>query len=354
MKILDRYIGRTVLTYTLVVLAVLLSIYFFSTLVDELDYVGTNRYTLPVALEYCIMLMPRQAYELFPMVALLGSMLGLGTLASSNELTVIRAAGVSVQRLTLAVMKMALLLMLAVAAVGEFAAPALEQQARIIRAEAISHNVSINTKEGLWARDGDTYVNIRLLLPAGLASDVSLYIFDDTRRLQETVHAEKAVYRNGGWMLEGVVRSDISAERVTTKVEDEERWETRLTPEVMNVAALPADKLAIWELIGYVVFTRSNGLDASTYELALWTRLASPFAVVGMMLLAVPFVFGSLRSVGIGVRVTVGGLLGIGFYMFNAVFGPFAIVYHIPPALSAVMPTLLVYALWGGMMRWAR
>jgi lipopolysaccharide export system permease protein len=351
MKILDRYIGRTVLSHTLVVMLVLLSMYFFSTLVDELDYVGQGRYTTLVALQYGLMLLPRQAYELFPMVALLGGMLGLGTLASSNELTVIRAAGVSVRRIMLAVMKMALLLMLAVALIGEMAAPRLEQLARVVRAQALSQNVSLNVKEGLWARDGDTYINIRRLLPGGLAHDVSLYIFDTGLRLREMVRAKEAVYRDGGWVLRKAARSRIDAAGVQSSRVEEQRWNTSLTPEVINVAALPPDKLAIWELTGYVGYTRDNNLDASVYELALWTRLLAPLATGGMMLLAVPFIFGSLRSVGIGLRITVGGLLGIGFYLFNGVFGRIALVYDLSPMLSAVIPTLMVYALWWGLMR---
>ncbi len=351
MKILDRYIGRTVLSHTLVVMVVLLSMYFFSTLVDELDYVGQGRYTTLIALQYGLMLLPRQAYELFPMVALLGGMLGLGTLASSNELTVIRAAGVSVRRIMLAVMKMALLLMLAVALIGELAAPRLEQQARVVRAQSLSQNVSLNVKEGLWARDGDTYINIRRLLPGGLAHDVSLYVFDAGQRLREMVRAKEAVYRDGGWVLRQAARSRIGTDGVESAAVAEQRWATSLTPEVINVAALPPDKLAIWELTGYVGYTRDNSLDASVYELALWTRLLAPFATGGMMLLAVPFIFGSLRSVGIGLRITVGGLLGIGFYLFNGVFGRIALVYDLSPMLSAVIPTLLVYALWWALMR---
>lgn len=351
MKILDRYIGRTVLSHTLVVMVVLVSMYFFSTLVDEMDYVGKGRYTMAVALQYGLMLLPRQAYELFPMVALLGSMLGLGTLASSHELTVIRAAGVSVRRIMLAVMKMALLLMLVVALVGEFMAPALEQKARIVRASAMTNNVSLNVKEGLWARDGNTFIHIERLLPDGLATGVALYVFDEQRRLQEMIRVAQAKYQPDGWRLHTVSKSRIGEQGVTTEHLPDQLWPTSLTPEVINVAVLPADKLAIWELVGYISYTRANGLDARIYELSLWTRIIAPLATGGMMLLAVPFIFGSLRSTGIGLRITVGGLLGIGFYLFNGVFGRVALVYDLSPALSAVIPTVLVYALWWMMMR---
>lgn len=354
MKLLDRYIGQTIIQHTALVLLVLVAIYFFTTLVEELNYVGRREYGMMDALQYALMLMPRQTYELFPMAALLGGMLGLGTMASSNELTVIRAAGVSVQRIMLAVLKTALVLMLLMALVGEFAAPALEQQARIQRAQALTENISLNVKEGLWAREGNTFVNIERLLPGGLANGVSLYVFDERHSLREMVRADMAVYREGSWVLQAGQRSRLTAAGVETAAVGEQRWDTGLTPEVISVAALPAEKLSVTELAGYVAYTRANGLDARLYEVALWMRAVAPLAAVGMMLLAVPFVFGSLRSVGIGVRITVGALLGIGFYLFNGVFARAGIVYHLPPALSATLPTLLVFGLWWLLMRRVR
>lgn len=351
MRILSRYIGRTVLVHTVMVMAVLLTIYFFITLMDELAAVGQGRYSIVMALQYALMLLPRQLYELFPMVALLGGMLGLGTLASSNELTVIRAAGVSVRRIMLAMMKMALVLMLAVALIGELAAPQLEQEARVMRAQAMSKSVSLGLKGGLWVRDGDTYINVRHLLANGTARDVSLYVFDQNQRLLEMVRAREAVYDNGKWVLRKIVRSRVDHAGVTSEEIPRLRWETTLTPEVISVAALPPDKLSIVELTGYVDYSRSNSLDARVYELALWTRMVAPFATGGMMLLAVPFIFGSLRSVSIGLRITVGGLLGIGFHLFNGVFGRIALVYDLSPLLSAVTPTLVVFGLWWALMR---
>ncbi|MEW6647682.1 MAG: LPS export ABC transporter permease LptG [Pseudomonadota bacterium] len=351
MRILSRYIGRTVLVQTLMVMAVLLTIYFFITLMDELAAVGQGRYSIVMALQYALMLLPRQLYELFPMVALLGGMLGLGTLASSNELTVIRAAGVSVRRIMLAMMKMALLLMLAVALIGELAAPQLEQKAQVMRAQALNKGVSLNVRGGLWVRDGDTYINVRRLLPEGTAYDVSLYVFDKEQRLLEMISARSAVYDKGQWVLRKVTRSRVDHAGVVSEELPRLPWRTVLSPAVISVAALPPDKLSIAELAGYVDYTRSNSLDARVYELALWTRVVAPFATAGMMLLAVPFIFGSLRSVSIGLRITVGGLLGIGFHLFNGVFGRIALVYDLSPLLSAAMPTLVVYGLWWGLMR---
>lgn len=351
MRLLDRYIGRTVAASTGVVMAVLLAMYFFSSFVGELDYVGQGKYTFILAVQYSLLLLPRQLYELFPLTALLGAILGLGALASSSELTVIRAAGVSVRRVILSVFKVGLLMVLLVIVVGELVSPPLEKFARIERAKALAANISVNTEDGFWVREGNTFINIRRLLPGGVASNISLYRFDDAHRLESLIWARKGRYSEKGWELERVRISHISEEGVRIERRKRLPWKTTLTPEVIDIVAMPPENLSIWDLYGYVKYLWENGLDARRYELALWMRAMAPFATAGMVLLAVPFVFGSLRSVGIGQRITVGGLLGIGFYLFNGVFSRIGIVYDIPPLLSAVLPTFLLYIFWMVLMR---
>lgn len=351
MRLIDRYIGRTVAVNTVVVMLVLLALYFFTTLVNEMGDVGKAKYTTLDAIEYSVLMMPRLSYELFPLGALLGSMLGLGALASSSELTVIRAAGVSVWRIVLSVVKVGLVMMAVMMVLGEGVAPPAEEYARIQRAQALAEQISVNTDFGMWARDGDTFVNIRRLLSEGRLSQIYLYEYDGQQRLRQIVHARQGRYRHGHWQLSGVDKTVFGDGRVTVQHESGEEWRSSLTPDVFNIVSMPPEKLSIWDLVGYVSYLRNNGLDASAYEVALWNRVMLPFATAGMVLMAIPFVFGSLRTVGVGQRVMVGALLGIVFYVFNAVFTRFGLVYGLPPFVSAALPTMAVFVAWAGLMR---
>ncbi len=348
--ILDRYIGRSVAASTAGVMAVLLTVYYFSSLAGELSDIGTADYHFPQAIQYTLLLAPRQAYELFPLVALMGAMLGLGALASHSELTVMRAAGLSVRRITWAVLKTGLFLVLLVTLLGEVISPPLEKYARIERARALHENF-VNTASGLWAREGQSFLNIQRLFPGGLAAGVSIYRLGADEQVELLVFAERGEWRDGGWHLINVTESALSMAGVTTRFLPERSWETALTPQVMDTVAVPAENLSIVDLWGYVGFLEQNGLDAGRYSLALWTRVVTPLATAGMLLLAVPFIFGSQRSVSIGQRVVIGGLIGIGFYLFNAIFSRFGVLYAIPPLLAAALPTVVVFALWLGLMR---
>lgn len=351
MKTLDRYIGRTVASHIGVVLFVLLAMYFFSALVTEMGDVGKGRYTTTAAVQFTLMLIPRQIYELFPLVALLGAMLGLGALANTSELTVMRAAGVSIRRIVLAVLKTGLLLVAVVVVVGETVAPQLEKLAYTERVRLLARNISLNTEDGLWARDGNAYINIRRLFANGTASDIHVFRLDGDLRLVETITARRGTYEEGAWRLRDVQISRIGPAGIGVEKRGKLRWESSLTPAVIDVGAVAPENLSVQDLLGYLRYMRDNGLEDRRYSLALWLRVLMPFATVGMLLLAIPFVFGSMRSVGIGQRIMVGALIGIGFYLFNAIFSRIGVVYAIPPLISAALPTVLVYLLWWRMMR---
>jgi len=350
-RLLEGYIGRTVAGHIVGVMLVLLAIYFFSGMVAELRQIGKGEYDFAAAMLYSLMLLPRQAYELFPLVALLGTMLGLGALANTSELTVMRAAGVSVRRILLATLKMGLVLAALATLLGEVVAPPLEKEAKLARAQALAENFSVNTSEGLWARDGRTYINIRRLFADGRASGVSLYRFGDAHELKSVVAAHTAVYHEGEWLLEQVTVNRIEPDGVSTQRHQTLRWSSALNPALINLVAVKPEYLSVWDLRGYLSYMEDNGLEARQYRLALWKRLLAPLVTAGMVLLAVPFVLGSLRTVSIGQRILVGTLIGIGFYLFNAVFNQIALVYAVPPSLASMLPTMVVYALWAVMMR---
>lgn len=350
MRIADRYIGRSLLSHVATVLVVMLSLYFFSTLMNEMGSVGKGHYGTVEAVTYCLMLLPRQAYELFPLVVLVGTIVGIGSLASSNELTVLRAAGVSIRRLGWAVMKTGFVLVLLMVLVGETLAPYLEQQAHAKRLTALSESISLNARDGLWAREGEVIINISQLMPGGEARGISRYRFAG-QALVALDYAQEGRYEENGWLVSQVQQSEFRDGKVFTHQIAEERWSTTLTPEVVNVATIAPENLALWELLDFIGYLQENDLAAQRYETALWVRLFAPLSTGGMLLLALPFVFSSLRAVSIGQRVMIGTLLGISFYLINGMFSRFGLIYDIPPVISAGTPTLLVYLLWFQLMR---
>lgn len=347
MDLLDRYIGRAVFTGVLGATLVMMTLDILITFAGETGVIGHANYTVWSALEYVLLKMPQELYQYFPMMALVGTMFGLGQLASNSELIAMRAAGLSIVRITLSVLKAGLILAAIVIFIGEVIAPPAIQYAKLKRVSAMNAKITLNTDYGLWARDGNTYIHVRRVESGSQQSGshligVSLYELNDQQVLQQTIKAASANYKDGHWELERVNLVTISPTGIKKRYTKSMEWQSLLNPQVVNVVSVSPENLSVWKLRSYIKYLNENQLDASHYKLTYWTKLSSPFTIAVMILLAIPFVFGSLRDAGMGKRLVVGVMLGLGFYLFNNLSGNIGLVYHLPPFVAATLPTLLV------------
>ncbi len=343
MKLLDRYIGITVLQSVVAVMAVLLGLFVFITFAGELERVGRGSYELMDAIVYSLLLTPTLIYQLFPMVLLIGCIMGMGAMAGNSELVVIRAAGVSLMRIIGSVIKTGLPLILLVVFVGEFIAPKTEFQAQSLRAEAIDNKVRLSKDSSLWARDGDAYVHIKDLLAEDEVRRITLFYFGDNNEMTRMVTAASGHYQYGGWLLKDVVNTTVSDQGLITESLDTLVWDSMLEPKLISVVTVQPDFLSMMGLMKYIDYFQSNGLDSGRYQLAFWRKIIAPVVMLIMIAIAVPFVFGPLRSVGVGQRIFIGTLMGIVFYMTDQVVGQMTLLYGIPPVLGVlVAPTIFM------------
>lgn len=344
MRILDRYLGRAVVTGTLLALLILLAVDLFFAFANEVQDIGKGRYGLTDVFAFIGLTVPRRIYEMFPMAALLGSLLSLGALASSSELVAIRAAGVSVLRIAGSVLKAGAIPLLIVAAIGEWVAPHTEQLAQQQRSFAQSETITFRSDRGLWARDGRRFINIRNILPDGRLAEVEVFELGADNQLLAAMRAKSAAHTAGNWRLEDVRRGELHDDALKLTRARTLDWPSLLSPQLLNVVTIAPQDLSARDLYRYAQYMRDNGLDDSRYQLAFWQRLLAPFAALVMLFLSIPFVFGPLRSVSTGQRLLWGVLTGVGFYLVNQTLGHMGQVYGMPGVLSAALPPLLFLA----------
>lgn len=354
MRILDRYLGAAVIGGTLLTLLVLLAMLTFFALVEGLGDVGRGTYGITGLLQELALTTPRRVVEIFPMAALIGSLLGLGVLASNSELTVVRAAGVSLTRIAGAVMKAGAILMVLVLLLGELVAPGSETLAQRLHARALSGAAAALAGQAYWVREGRTVVNVGRMLSDERVENVYIYEFDAEHRLRTTTHAERATYRGGRWLLEDVRQSQISERRVVARRLARAEWSSDLGPSLLNVGMEAPERLSALALVRYIRYLRANRQDSAPYEFSLWGKLLTPATTGVMIFFALPFVFGPLRSTGMGQRILVGALLGIGFQVLNQAFVQVGLVYGFPPLPTSAAPTLLFLAIALWMLRRVR
>lgn len=342
MKTLDRYIGQAIINGVSIVLIIFITLYELFAFTGETGNIGKADYTVWSAIEYSLYLVPQHIYELFPLSMLLGTMLGLGWLANHNELVIIRMAGVSLLRIIVSIMKTAMVLMVLAMLIGEGVAPPLHQYASEKRVKALHGKISLNTDYGLWARDGETYIHVKRVENDGRLIGITLYQFNNRNFIERQIIAKEATYVDEHWLLKSVKETTHKGNDFSVTHHKNMPWKTLLDLDTVKIVAIPPDLLSVWKLNSYIDYLKNNDLEYAKYELIYWTKLFGPFTILAMVLLAVPFVFGSVRQVSIGKQVLLGFLVGVSFYLISRLIGQVSLVYGVPAVLSAILPTLLV------------
>ena len=349
MNTLDRYIGKSILGSIFATLLTLVGLSAIIKFVEQFRSVGKGTYDIWQAVAFTGLTIPKDIETFFPMAALLGALMALGNLASRSELVVMQAAGFSRFKIGMAVMKTALPLVLLTMVIGEWGIPQTEQFARDMRARALSGGSMLSMKNGVWAKDGNNFVFVRRVTDDAKLNDIYIYTFDQHRNLTELKHANQARYseEESKWTLRQVNHSMISKDEITTSNRLSEKWETNLTPDKLGAVSLRPTSLSISGLYNYISFLRETGQDVSRFELTFWRKIFQPVSVGVMMLLALSFIFGSLRSVTAGARIVTGICFGFLFYVVNEIFGQMSVVYNMPAVFGALMPSLLfIVMIW--------
>ncbi len=355
---LDRYVAKHVLVSTLAVWAVLLG---FDVIVDfsgQLKDVGKESFTLSHAVMYELFTIPRRLYMIFPTVAVIGCLLGLGGLAARSELTAMRAAGVSKFQIGLGAL-LPLMVMTALMVINiETIGPAGEQHAQIL-ADAKSGRLIMARYSGLWAREGQLFLNARAGGPRNEGDeswielqDVRLYQFDADGRLRSLALAKTAEHRDGQWTLRDLERTHFLPRKVHVEKVASENWKTTLDEQSLVATLAKPRYLSSAELNANIEYLRRNQLDAGQFVSTYWGRWFYPLKVIVLILATLPFAFTSLRSGGFGRRLFIGILIGLGYLLGETLAINLADVFRFDVRLAYAVPPLLLIAIcWGWLGR---
>lgn len=344
MNTLDRYILSGVLRGTLIVLLVLVALSSFVSFVGQVDNVGQGSFTTAGAIAYVALNTPATVYRLLPIATLLGALLGLGMLASHSELIVMRAAGVSPWRLTRSVVIAGVLIAITGIALGELIAPPAEQLAKRNRTMALHNQLSMAQGQSGWIRDGNVIINIEQLMTGDRAGGIYIFTIGSEQKLESIVQARTASFdEDGVWVLDDSRKTEFQDGQLVASKGPQLAQQTTLSPELLGLSVVDPDILASKGLLDYVSYLRRNGLDADRYVTAFWSRVATIVSIVIMAALALPFVFGPLRSTGTGQRMFIGVLLGAGYFLVNRLVANSGAVFGMNPAATAWLPTIALF-----------
>lgn len=340
-RILHRYLWGSLIRGYLPVLAILLAVFSLFVFVEEVDEVGRGRYTFWEAGEFVLLTLPERFVVLSPFIALLGSIMALGGLANGRELLAMQASGISHYQIAWAVMQVGIVFVLIIACLEEYVTPTLDQNAHMLRSLALSDSEVYQGKHGLWFRENNRYIRIETLKYGEIPQNIDIFEFNQDGEMVAYLYVEEADVQNPQkWILKNIQKKVINGFRVSEEALSSLAWDSPFNREEMRLLTLPASSLAPSDLFRYIGILQRKNQNVLRYELAFWGKIFMPLKTGLMILVALPFAFGPLRSASAGKRIMLGGLVGIGYYLTTEILEHLGILLGASAFLTTIIPFL--------------
>lgn len=342
MTLLENYIVKQIVSGLCIAAAILLPLFCFLDLIEQLDDVGESFYETRDAFIYVAYIVPRRFIQLAPFIALIGTVIGLGRLAVNLELITMRAAGLSPIRISMVVLKVGIFLLILLSVMEQFIAPEYQQKAVSHRAQALAQSTELGQDLGTWTRDKTQILRIGDSPQGSLMKEVEIISVDEEGMFTEHIFAQFAEIRSEKqWELSNVTRKKIKENSVETTFSDVVLWEPFLDTDQMSALNRPAESLSPTDLYQHVKYLNETGQKSDAYELALWRKLGGGLVTIAMILLAIPFVFGSVRG-GIANRLVLAGITGISVYLLDQLVANIGLLLDLSVAFVALSPGLIL------------
>jgi len=345
MKIIDRYIWLSTLQGLLIAWLALVTLDVFFAFISEVD--KTNAlYSTSQAVIYLVYTLPSRFYEFFPTSILIGTLLGLGNLAANSEFTAMRAAGLSIGQIISSVLKLGLMLAIGVFIVGEWLLPVADLQARNFKAHLKNENIVLVGDAGLWLKENKRIIQIGSVITNKQISDISVFTFkDDNTGLESLVTISEATSTDDIWNLREMEKNLFKEKQIDKSYEESVLQKDFINAEILDVATINPSQLSSSALDKVIKHQKENNLKTDKYELIYWKRYSVPLSALVMLILAMPFLFGSARGGGTGQHVFIGIVVGIVFFLANRLINELGVVYGFSPFMSAFLPSLFFFGI---------
>ncbi len=346
LKILERYIAKSVVTATLLTAVVICGILFIMSLLGELKNLGVGDYGLGGAVVYVIMRLPNEIYQFSPMLILLGSIIGLSLLSTHRELAVMRASGFSMRQIISSVFVAALMMIVCISLFGELTGPALSRRADMHKENLQNAGQAVVTTAGVWMHVENNFIHVTHVVGKELLEGVTRYQFDIDHRMLASYYAKTMTNEEGVWVMHDAVKTTFHANRTFSEAHADMPLGLTFNNHLLSAGMIESSEMSLPKLISFARYLEENGLQSSQYRFEFWGRVLTPLASLVMIFLAIPFVLGGFRQAALGWRLMVGVLVGFAFFIMNALLGQLCIVYQVPPLMAALIP-IVIFAIAG-------
>jgi lipopolysaccharide export system permease protein len=337
--LIDRYLVRSYLTFFAISLGVASVLFVIVDLLQTLDRYLRVKPPLIYILEHFLYRLPGAVYDGLPVVTLVATIFLFLTISRYHELTALKAAGVSLYRVSLPILGLAVLTSVGAGLFQELLLPTLNERGeeldRVKIRGQLPRHLQLQTR--IWLRSSESrFFRVELLDP--LAQDVhgvTILEIDKDFRLVNRLDAAIAHWTSEGWVFQdGAFREIAPSGRVLTVPFVRTALTLPETIQDFTEVQKPVNAMSFVELRAYIQRLQESGHQVKKYLVELYGKLAFPLAHVVMVLVAIPFALQSPRGGRmVGVGLAIGILAGYLVVHYSAL--AFARADLLPPLLAA-------------------
>lgn len=343
--ILNRYIRKMILLNIMIIFVILISLSSIIRLIDELRKIGEQHHSFFGIIFYLFLSLPKD-FELFlPIVTLLGGLLGLGIFEIHNEFVIMQIFGISKLKIAISVIKASVPVLLFSLISSEWILP-YSDRGLCMYQKHIQHDTYLIPKksDSVWLMDSNYFVCIERILTYDKLLGVTLYHFDENKKLRRILFIECALFdANNIWNLLNVNELSFSQEKyISHKQISQMEWNSLLTPCMLSVLIKNPSVLSISQLYCCIKYLNQVGQNSNYYQLIFWNKILSPFSGCTMLILAFACSFGLLYQKKVSFRLFIGAIIGFMFYILNQVFKTLSITYIISPIIGSALSTVIL------------
>ncbi len=335
---LAAYFSRIIFLSVMGVFFLVISIDFIFAIIGQIKGISPT-YTWVNAILYVLYRMPSDINLIFPIAGFLGALIGMSLLAAKSELIAMRASGFSIAQMAGAMMMSGGVLLGVYFFLTLFLAPYTKHLAYFEQSASNRGDNVLVLSSQTWLKSGNHFLLIGQVLPEGVANNVTDFVIDNGA-LMEIRHIARIVLDGDHlWTLSEVTETHLSLTGVTQDYFSSVTEPSLISRTLLPIIAMQPDEMDIKTLYRYIHFREQNNLDVKQYNLQFWSRILSPLMLPIMMLIAIPFVLGSIRT-STQIRLVVGLVVGFGFYIVSQFFGSLTLLSPLPPFWGAAVPPL--------------
>ena len=343
--ILNIYLLKRFVLGLLVSLIVLISIEIFFSFSSEMKYLNEGNYDFKMILKYIIMSIPRSVETMFPYSVLIGALLSLGAMAADMEFVAMQSAGISVRRIVIIILLQTFFIASFFYIIVDSVVPKFSSKAESMRNTALNKQ-SYFDKNGTWFKNDTSFIKISEIYSNNIIRGISVYSYDENNQLSTVNYIRSAKFTNGKWNLTDVIKIDLTTNPITKELFKSSLSEDLIDIKLLNIKTNKPYSLRLSDVRRNIKYLESNNLDASIQEKIFWDKVTKPLATVMMLFLAMPFIFGRMRSINTSKRIVIGLFIGIIFFIISSILPNIGLIFGINPFISVILP-LIAFAILG-------